>query len=182
MKYALFHHVPWTEGQTHEQVFEETTEQVQLAEELGFEAAWFAEHHFSRYGLAASSLMLATHIAARTSRIRLGTAVTVAPIRHPIHVAEEAAMLDVLSNGRLDFGVGSGGTVELDGFGISREESRERMKEVLDIVLGLWTSPVYSHKGPSTRSKGSAYRCGRCSSPTRPCTRRCATQRVSKRL
>ena len=147
MKYALFHHVPWTEGQTHEQVFEETTEQVQLAEELGFEAAWFAEHHFSRYGLAASSLMLATHIAARTSRIRLGTAVTVAPIRHPIHVAEEAAMLDVLSNGRLDFGVGSGGTVELDGFGISREESRERMKEVLDIVLGLWTSPVYSHKG-----------------------------------
>ena len=147
MKYALFHHVPWPGGQTPAQVFEETTEQVQLAEELGFEAVWFAEHHFSRYGLATSSLMLATHIAAHTSRIRLGTAVTVAPIRHPVHVAEETAMLDVLSNGRLDFGVGSGGTVELDGFGISREESRERMKEVLDMVLGLWTSPVYSHKG-----------------------------------
>jgi len=147
MKFALFHHVPWPQGHTHAQVFAETTEQIQLAEALGFHAAWLAEHHFSRYGLASASLMLATHLAAHTSRIRLGTAVTIAPIRHPLHLAEETATLDVLSNGRLDFGVGSGGPVELDGFRISKNESRERMKEIVDIIKGLWVAPVYSHKG-----------------------------------
>ncbi len=147
MKFALFHHVPWPTGASHGQVFRETSEQVQLAEALGFHAAWLAEHHFSRYGLASSSLLLATHIAARTERIRLGTAIVIAPIRNPLLIAEETATLDVLSDGRLDFGVGSGGPVELRAFGIDMDESRDRFLEVVDMVVGLWTAPVFSKEG-----------------------------------
>ena len=147
MKFGLFHHVPWPSEAAHGQVLRETVEQVCLAEELGFHSAWLAEHHFSRYGLASSSLLLATHIAARTSRIRIGTGITILPIRHPLLVAEETATLDVLSNGRLDFGVGSGGPAELRAFGVDVEESRARFAEVSDMVVGLWTQPVYSHQG-----------------------------------
>lgn len=147
MRYALFNHVPWPEGSTDAQVFADLTEQVQLAERLGFHAAWTAEHHFSRYGLAGASLIVTTHLAARTSRIRLGTSILIAPIRHPLHLAEETATVDVLSGGRLDLGVGTGAGPELESFGIAREESRERLREVLDMLQGLWTTPGYSHKG-----------------------------------
>ncbi len=147
MRFALFEHVSWPSGASHSQVFREATAQVQRAEELGFHCAWLAEHHFTQYGLASASMLLATHIAAHTSRIRLGTGITIASIRNPVLLAEEAATLDILSDGRLDFGVGSGGAPELRGFGISREESRERFAETVDAVLGLWTTPVYSHHG-----------------------------------
>ena len=147
MRFATFEHVPWPSGADHATVLRRATQQVQLAEELGFHGAWIAEHHFSRYGLASASLLLMTHLAAHTSRIRLGTGITIASIRNPILVAEEAAMLDVLSGGRLDFGVGSGGVPELRGFGIPREESRGRLAEVVEIVLGLWSNPVYSYDG-----------------------------------
>ncbi len=147
MKFAMFHHVPWPWGAPHDVVLGETAEQVQHAEELGFHSAWLAEHHFSPYGLASSSLLLATHIAARTSRIRIGTAITIAPIRNPVLTAEDAATLDILSNGRLDFGVGAGGQVELGRFGIDQQESRDRLFEASEIMIGLWTNPVYSHEG-----------------------------------
>src|SRR5262245_29553518 len=147
MKFGLFHHIPWPEGAEQGRVLREAIAQVQHAEALGFHAAWLAEHHFSRYGLGSASLLLATHLAAVTRRIRIGTAIAIAPIRHPIHLAEETATLDILSGGRLDFGLGSGGPVELGGFNVDPDESRERFQEVVDMVRGLWTSAVYSHRG-----------------------------------
>jgi alkanesulfonate monooxygenase SsuD/methylene tetrahydromethanopterin reductase-like flavin-dependent oxidoreductase (luciferase family) len=147
MRYALFNHVPWPEGSTDAQVFADLLEQVQLAEELGFYSAWTTEHHFSRYGLAGASLLVMTHLAAQTSRIRLGTAIVIGPIRHPLHVAEESATFDVLSNGRLDLGIGTGSPIEVEAFGVAREESRARLREMCEMVRGLWTEPVYTHKG-----------------------------------
>src|ERR1700687_5393010 len=114
MKYALFNHVPWPEGSTDARVFADLVEQVQRAEALGFHSAWTTEHHFSRYGLAAAPLVVMAHLAAHTSRIRLGTSIVIAPIRHPLQLAEETATLDVLSNGRLDLGIGSGNVSEVE--------------------------------------------------------------------
>lgn len=147
MKFGLFHHVPWPAGTSHDRILSETVEQIQLAETLGFYSAWLAEHHFSPYGLASASMILATHIAAKTSRIRLGTGIVIAPIRNPILLAEEAATLDILSNGRLDLGIGAGGPVELEGFGIGQEESKARLFEVAEMMIGLWTKTSYSHEG-----------------------------------
>ena len=154
MKYALFNHVPWPEGSTDTQVFADLLEQVQLAEELGFHSAWTAEHHFSRYGLAGASLLVMTHLAAHTSRIRLGTSIVIAPVRHPLHVAEETATFDVLSNGRLDLGLGTGSPAEVEAFGIAREDSRARLRELFEMLQGLWTQPVYSHKGRYFQADG----------------------------
>ena len=148
MKFALFSHIPWPEGMDPSRILEETTEQIQYGEELGFHSAWLAEHHFSRYGLGSSSLLLASSIAARTQKIRLGTAVLVPSLHHPIRLAEDTATLDRLSGGRLDVGFGRGSAgYEYRGYNIDREESQERFQETIKIVQGLWTHPEYSYDG-----------------------------------
>jgi alkanesulfonate monooxygenase SsuD/methylene tetrahydromethanopterin reductase-like flavin-dependent oxidoreductase (luciferase family) len=153
MKFALFHHIPWPEGFDHPRVLRETVEQVQQAEALGYDAAWLAEHHFSRYGLGSASMVLATHLAARTERIRIGTGIVIASIRNPVLLAEEAATLDILSGGRLDLGLGAGGSVDLLGFHVTPEESRERFQELVDMLLGFWTNRVYSQDGKFFRAE-----------------------------
>ena len=149
MRFAFFSHVHWPKHKSQDQVYQELVEQVQYAEELGFDSAWLAEHHFTRYGLAPSPLMLATYLAAKTSRIRLGTAVTILPFHDPVSLAEQVAMADVLSKGRVDLGVGGG---EPHGFmwlsmNVPREEREERYIEVLDLLPKLWTTPNLSHHG-----------------------------------
>lgn len=148
MQFALFSHVPWPEGTDPYRIIAETTEQAQYGEELGFQGAWLAEHHFSRYGLGSSSLILAAHIAARTSTIRLGTAVLVPPLHHPVRLAEDIAMLDVTSGGRVDVGFGRGSAgYEYHGFNLDRAESQGRFQETIRMVEGLWTTPEYSCVG-----------------------------------
>ena len=148
MKFGLFTHIPWPEGVEPKQVLEQTTEEVIAGEELGFCGAWLAEHHFSRYGLGSSSLVFASNIAAKTKTIRLGTAVLVPPLHHPIRLAEEAATLDVLSSGRFDAGFGRGASgYEYRGYSIDREESQGRFQETISIVEGLWTTPGFSFHG-----------------------------------
>jgi alkanesulfonate monooxygenase SsuD/methylene tetrahydromethanopterin reductase-like flavin-dependent oxidoreductase (luciferase family) len=148
MKFALFSHVPWPEGTDPSRIFDETTEEIQYGEELGFHSAWLAEHHFSRYGLGSSSLMLAASIAARTKKIRLGTAVLVPPLHHPIRLAEDTATLDRISNGRLDVGFGRGSAgYEYRDYNVPPEESQGRFQETIRIVQGLWTTPEYTHDG-----------------------------------
>ena len=127
MKFAFFTHVPWPEGTDQQQVIAQTTEQVQYAEALGFQGAWLAEHHFTRYSMVSSSLVLATHIAARTTRIRVGTAVVVSLLHNPTRVAEDTAMLDLISGGRLDVGFGRGTSgYEYSGYNVDPSESQER--------------------------------------------------------
>jgi alkanesulfonate monooxygenase SsuD/methylene tetrahydromethanopterin reductase-like flavin-dependent oxidoreductase (luciferase family) len=148
MNFALFTHVPWPEGRDQRQLLEETIQQVQHAEELGFQGAWMAEHHFSRYGLGSASLLVASNIAARTKKIRLGTAVLVPTLHHPLRLAEDAATLDVLSGGRLDAGFGRGAAgYEYTGYGLDPEESQGRFQETIRTVQGLWTTPEYTCQG-----------------------------------
>jgi alkanesulfonate monooxygenase SsuD/methylene tetrahydromethanopterin reductase-like flavin-dependent oxidoreductase (luciferase family) len=112
------------------------------AEKLGFSSVFLVEHHFTGFGQVSASMSLLAYLAARTDRIRLGTAVVVLPWHNPILVAEQAATLDLLSNGRLDFGVGKGyRSYEFSGFCIPPEEATERFDEAMEVIRTAWTSP-----------------------------------------
>jgi len=119
------------------------------AEKLGFSSVFLVEHHFTGFGQVSASMSLLAYLAARTERIRLGTAVVVLPWHNPILVAEQAATLDLLSNGRLDFGVGKGYRhSEFKGFGIPREEAEARFEEALAVIQRAWISRQrFSHHG-----------------------------------
>ena len=115
---------------------------------MGFHSAWLAEHHFSRYGLGSSSLVLAGSIAAQTKTIRLGTAVLVPPLHHPVRLAEDTATVDSISGGRLDVGFGRGTAgYEYSGLNVDREDSQGRFQESISVIQGLWTTSEYSHRG-----------------------------------
>ena len=105
MKFALFTHVPWPEGEAPARLFAECVEQAVFGEELGFHSVWIAEHHFSRYSLGSSSLVLAAAIASRTERIRLGTGVLIPTLHNPIRLAEDTATLDCVSGGTAGCGL-----------------------------------------------------------------------------
>jgi alkanesulfonate monooxygenase SsuD/methylene tetrahydromethanopterin reductase-like flavin-dependent oxidoreductase (luciferase family) len=148
MKFAYFTHLPWPEERRPEQIISETTEQVQYAEELGFHSAWLAEHHFTRYSIGSSSLIMATHLAARTKKIRVGTAVLVSPLHNPLRVAEYTATLDLISGGRLDVGFGRGTSgYEYHGYNVDPEESQDRFQESIKVIQGLWTTPDFTFEG-----------------------------------
>ena len=119
------------------------------AESLGFCSTFLVEHHFTGFGQISASLNLLTFIAARTTTLRLGTAVLVLPWHNPVLLAEQAATLDLLSQGRLDFGIGMGYRYrEFAGFCMPMEEAEARFDESLAVMLKAWTSDVpWSHRG-----------------------------------
>src|SRR5215475_15813797 len=119
------------------------------AEALGYHSTFLVEHHFTGFGQVSASLALLTWVAARTRTLRLGTAVLVLPWHNPVLLAEQAATIDLLSGGRLDFGVGKGYRHgEFAGFCIAMEEADARFNESLDVILKSWTSKQrFSHSG-----------------------------------
>ena len=150
MKFGLFILPSWPEADPSHQgrLYQEAVEQIQYAEELGFDAVWLAEHHFTRFGIVPSAIPFATYVAARTRTIRIGLGVSVLTFHHPVFVAEEAAMLDVLSHGRLDFGVGRGQVVyEYNNFKVEYDSRTQRFQEIVDIILGLWSTPGFTYHG-----------------------------------
>jgi alkanesulfonate monooxygenase SsuD/methylene tetrahydromethanopterin reductase-like flavin-dependent oxidoreductase (luciferase family) len=126
--------------------YEQILQQVQWAEDLGYECFWFGEHHFDFFGVVPSPPVLMAVAAKRTKKIRLGVAVSLLPYRNPILTAEEYAMVDVLSGGRLDFGVGRGTPPELVGFGV-KEDNRDLLVESLEVVKMAWNEGRVSYKG-----------------------------------
>jgi alkanesulfonate monooxygenase SsuD/methylene tetrahydromethanopterin reductase-like flavin-dependent oxidoreductase (luciferase family) len=127
--------------------FDDLIEQIELAEELGYDEIWLTEHHFSQYGRAAVPALAAQAIA-RTSRIRIGAAIVVLPFHHPIRVAEEWATLDHMSRGRVDVGIGRGNQpAEFKGFGVPMDEAEQRFSESLEILRKAWTEERFSHDG-----------------------------------
>src|SRR5687767_9301025 len=128
-------------------------EQAAYGEELGFESVWLAEHHFHSFGgILSSPTVIGAAIAQRTSKIRIGTAVTLLPYHNPLRIAEDYATLDCLSGGRLEFGIGHGFIKwESLTFGTPLEGLRDRFKESLEIILNAWSEPRFSHKGRSYR-------------------------------
>jgi alkanesulfonate monooxygenase SsuD/methylene tetrahydromethanopterin reductase-like flavin-dependent oxidoreductase (luciferase family) len=150
MRFGLFTGALRTGGTTpYHEVYEDFVAYVVAAEELGFESVFLVEHHFTGLGDIGASLLVLGHLASRTSTMRLGSAVTVLPWHVPPLLAEQAATVDVLSGGRLDFGVGRGYRPnEFHGFCIDEAQARGRFDECLDVVVKAWTSTErFSHDG-----------------------------------
>jgi alkanesulfonate monooxygenase SsuD/methylene tetrahydromethanopterin reductase-like flavin-dependent oxidoreductase (luciferase family) len=129
------------------QVLEEAVDQAVVAEQLGFDTCWFPEHHASNYSLCPSPLMMINHCAAKTSRIRLGTGVIVAPLYKPIRLLGEIGLADVLSCGRLELGVGAGyQPFEFDRFGADLNVNKAATLELLELIeIGLTRSEFEFH-------------------------------------
>jgi alkanesulfonate monooxygenase SsuD/methylene tetrahydromethanopterin reductase-like flavin-dependent oxidoreductase (luciferase family) len=109
MRFGFFDQLPCAEGYTEYQRYQDIMAQIELGDSLGFDTVWLGELHFSRgFSILADPLMVLAAAAQRTRRMRLGTAVTLLPLHNPVKIAEEAAIVDILSDGRLEFGVGRG--------------------------------------------------------------------------
>ncbi len=149
MKFGLFFQTPEAPGQSHGERFAEMLDRIALADSLGFDVAWLAELHFGgAFSLLSSPLMAVPVIAQRTKRIRVGTAVTLLPLHHPLACAEQAATADVLSGGRLEFGVGRGSIPsQFHGFRVPVAENRARFDEALEIIRLAWTQERFSYRG-----------------------------------
>lgn len=122
--------------------------QIALAEELGFDSVWLAEHHQTSYCVVTDALTFASYAAAVTSSIRIGIAVSVLPLHHPLEIAERATLVDILSNGRLTLGVGRGySATEFNTYGLDLATRRDRFEEALDIILKCWSEERFDHVG-----------------------------------
>jgi alkanesulfonate monooxygenase SsuD/methylene tetrahydromethanopterin reductase-like flavin-dependent oxidoreductase (luciferase family) len=155
MEFGMFHEFPSLPGRTESEAFDEAMEQVDAAERLGLDVMWLAELHFEpRRSVLSAPLSIASAIAGRTRRIKIGIAVQVLPLCHPLRLAEEAATVDQLSHGRLIFGVGRSGVAQTyEAYGVSYAESRDRFREILDIIEQAWTKPSSSYEGEYYRFK-----------------------------
>jgi alkanesulfonate monooxygenase SsuD/methylene tetrahydromethanopterin reductase-like flavin-dependent oxidoreductase (luciferase family) len=135
-------------GRSNQKYYEEVLIIGEWAEELGFDSFWLGEHHLYWYGTCVSPPMLIAALAQRTKKIRLGPAVSVLPLHHPLLMAEEYALADNLCGGRLNFAIGSGfSPVEHQMFGMSMEQAREKYWEAFDVILKAWTQETFSHRG-----------------------------------
>ena len=136
-----------TSGRPDREVYEADLALAHLAEPLGFDSVWGVEHHFTEYTMCPDVLQFLSYMAGRTSRVQLGSMVVVLPWHDPIRVAEQVAMLDNLSGGRVILGLGRGlGRVEFDGFRVPMSESRERFVEAAQMILrGLEEGTVEHH-------------------------------------
>ncbi|MEC9046266.1 MAG: LLM class flavin-dependent oxidoreductase [Pseudomonadota bacterium] len=148
MDFGIFLLLQSPTAKSHQEIFSRGTDLAKTADKLGFESVWCAEHHFSTYGYLSRPLMFASHLATQTEKIRVGSAVVVLPLHHPLIVAEEIATADLLSNGRLDIGLGRGYQVyEFERLGMKLEESRERFEEAVDILLLAFKGEPFSFNG-----------------------------------
>jgi natural product biosynthesis luciferase-like monooxygenase protein len=135
-------------GKTEHRIFKEQLDTLRAAEEVGFDYIWAPEHHFTEYGFCASPMLTLAAMASVTKRVRLGSAVVVLPFNDPVRVAEEGAMVDLMSDGRLDLGVGRGfQPVEFRGFGVDQVRSHEMFDEALHIIERAWTGETVSFEG-----------------------------------
>lgn len=141
MEFGTFHLMPVAPWTTEEETIQRETNAMRLADELGFDAVWLAEHQGSDYGMIGNAAVILAAVAASTKRIRLGTAVSVLPLHHPLRTAEEYAFVDQISGGRLELGVGRGYQPgEFTRYGLNVSENRVRFEESLEILKGAWTS------------------------------------------
>lgn len=148
MELGLFLEFPVRDGSSENQAFKESFALVDQAEELGVPSVWLAEYHFNPARVLSSPITISAAIAARTQRIRLGTAVLLLPLANPVRVAEEIATLDQISDGRVEFGIGRGTFPNVhEGFGVPFAESRGRFEESIEIILKSWTADPFSFHG-----------------------------------
>jgi alkanesulfonate monooxygenase SsuD/methylene tetrahydromethanopterin reductase-like flavin-dependent oxidoreductase (luciferase family) len=136
------------------QILGQTVEQVRLAEALGFHSAWVTEQHFNTFGVCPDPLTMLAHLAGMTQRIRLGTSVVVLSIHNPLAIAEQAALVDQLSGGRLELGIGKGHPKQnYQAFGVQAGESEARFYEAHDVLKLAWTGEEFSFRGKFTTAE-----------------------------
>lgn len=145
--FSVQDHYPSRE-RTISELYEQVLVQAELADQLGYDTFWVAEHHFHEYGAVPNPAVMLAAIAQRTRRLRLGTAISILTFHNPLTVAESYAMVDVLSGGRLMYGVGSGYLAhEFDGYRITPGEKRDRFDDALAAVKKLLSGQRLSHSG-----------------------------------
>jgi natural product biosynthesis luciferase-like monooxygenase protein len=149
MKFGVLHFFEHPAGgKTERQIIAEQLDCLRAADEMGFDSIWAPEHHSTEYGFCASPMVTLAAVASATKRIRLGSGVVVLPFNDPIRVAEEGAMIDVMSDGRLELGVGRGfQPIEFHGLGVDQSKSREIFDEALEVIVRAWTEERMSFKG-----------------------------------
>ncbi len=129
-------------------VYDRAMERIRTMDQNGYDAVWIAEHHFSTYSVCPSINMMGTHVAAHTKNLRIGTGVSLAAFYNPLRLAEEVALLDVLSGGRVNWGAGSAfDPTEFRAFGIDPKDKYPRFRENVDIVLNAWKSDKLTYHG-----------------------------------
>lgn len=151
MKFGMFYNLrfpgPWSSEREFEFLWQ-VLEQITYAEEMGIEGLWLTEHHFEKGLVASAPETVLSAISQRTSKMRLGFAVVLSPIHHPLHVAAKVATLDLLSNGRVDLGIGRASSPhQLAPFGVALEDTRGMMNEAISMLPNIWTEDVFSHEG-----------------------------------
>jgi alkanesulfonate monooxygenase SsuD/methylene tetrahydromethanopterin reductase-like flavin-dependent oxidoreductase (luciferase family) len=148
-EFGIFHEFSRRRDQTDEEAFTQSLDQVDAAERWGIDVIWLAELHFlAERSVLSAPLVVASAIAARTRRVKVGIGVQVLPLCHPLRLAEEVATLDHISGGRLIFGVGrSGFPRTYEAYGVPYAQSRERFTEVLEILRRAWSNERFSFEG-----------------------------------
>ena len=150
MKFSLFVHMErWDESVSHRQLFEDLTELTLMAEAGGFSTVWIGEHHAMEYTISPSPMPLLAYLAAKTTTIHLGAGTIIAPFWHPLRVAGECALLDVISNGRMEVGLARGAyQVEFDRMagGMPASSGGQALREMVPVVRALWQGD-YAHDG-----------------------------------
>jgi alkanesulfonate monooxygenase SsuD/methylene tetrahydromethanopterin reductase-like flavin-dependent oxidoreductase (luciferase family) len=154
MKFGLLYEMemprPWNDRSEYN-IYWQALEQIELADRVGFDYLWEVEHHFlEEYSHSSAPEVFFGAVTQRTKNIRIGHGVRLLPFNfnHPIKLAEQAAVLDILSNGRVEFGLGRSTTAqELDGFNVNYERTREEVREAAEIIVKAWTEEILQHDG-----------------------------------
>src|SRR3954471_24584073 len=156
MKLGILQFFSWPERRVpRETMFARALERIEIMDRAGYDAVWLAEHPFSSFSVCPSVHLMGTMAASRTTRLRIGTGVSLAPFYHPLRLAEEVALLDQLSGGRVNWGAGRGfARVEFENFGVPPEESTSRFHEAVEIVLRAWTDERLTFAGTHFRFDG----------------------------
>ena len=149
MKCSILQFFSWPGRRTElSRVYRRALERIAIMDRSGYDAVWLTEHHFTDYSVCPSIPVIGTFAAARTTRLRIGTGVCLAGFYHPLRLAEEIALLDILSGGRVNWGAGRGfDPNEFKAFGVPVEESHARFRETVEIVLAAWTHDRLTYTG-----------------------------------
>ncbi len=141
MKFAVLQFFSWPGRRVPlPTVYERAMQRIEIMDKTGYDAVWLAEHHFTTYSVCPSIHMMGLHVASRTENLRIGTGISLAAFYHPLRLAEEVALLDMLTGGRVNWGAGRGfDPTEFKAFGVPVEESAARFQEAVEIVLAAWS-------------------------------------------
>jgi alkanesulfonate monooxygenase SsuD/methylene tetrahydromethanopterin reductase-like flavin-dependent oxidoreductase (luciferase family) len=149
MKFGILQFFSWPDRRvTLPTVYERALQRIEIMDRAGYDAVWLTEHHFNDYSVCPSIPVMGAYAAARTKKLRIGAAVTLAALYHPLRLAEEIALLDILSDGRVNWGAGRGfDAKEFKAFGVAPDQTHARFHEAVDIVLQAWRNQRLNYRG-----------------------------------